>query len=460
MSLKFPFHPLAACCAVLTVIIAATLWPAPAEAIPAFARKHDLSCSACHTKPPRLNEFGEAFHMAGLQIPMIRDGERHRKRQIGHVWSETDLLNIFSARANGNVVETVSGADEAETRLGFPNNVELFLAGTFTADLSYFFTLAGDEDHFGIGHEFHVMANLEPLFRRRSAGDDHDEHAGHGDHGDGPMIMGPMLMFGRIDPSSYFSYPTGRQLIATLPGQGDHGDQRLALRPYAFASKFFGIDNAAGEAVEVTRPVLYNSDGDYGIDLHMMIGRFLLQAGAMQGLESGSRNAAGHKVDPYLMARMNFGGERYLSGSVSALAQWGLDTAQVDGEPVDWHRHGIAANLKYRHLDLYGALIRDRIRDLPANLADSFDDEAWGLTVQADYLLTDPWLLSLRYDHMDAGGFVNQLADGRVVTLQGRYYFRDNLSFWLRDSINVGDTSANPLQNFRHLFAAGVDLVF
>jgi hypothetical protein len=447
----------AAFAALLAGIVAAALYPAPAEAIPAFARKHNLTCTACHTKPPRLNEFGEAFHMAGLQIPMVRDGERHRKHQIGHIWSETDLLNIFAARTHGNVVESVSGTTEPETRLGFPQEVELYLAGTLTEDISYFFVIGGDDDHFGIGHEFHVMANLEPLFRGGAAnGGDHDGHDGHA--GDGPMIMGPMLMVGKIDPSSFFSYPTNRQLIATIPGQGDHGDRRLALRPYAAASKFFGIETMDGREVEVTRPVLYNTDGDAGIDFHMMIDRFLLQAGVMQGIGSGMRNS-GRKVDPYLMARMNFGGERYLSGSVSALAQWGLETARVGGEPVDWRRHGIAANVKYRLLDIYGAAIRDRIRGLPDGIP-AFDDEAWGLTVQTDYLLTDPWLLSLRYDYMDAGGFIDERASGRVVTLQARYYFRDNISFWFRDSWNAGNAGANPLQNFRHLFAAGVDLAF
>ena len=55
--------------------LAVTFLPAPAEAIPAFARKYDLTCTSCHTKPPRLNAFGEAFHMAGFQIPGAVEGE-------------------------------------------------------------------------------------------------------------------------------------------------------------------------------------------------------------------------------------------------------------------------------------------------------------------------------------------------------------------------------------------------
>src|SRR5690606_6433401 len=133
-----------------------------------------------------------------------------------------------------------------------------------------------------------------------------------------------------------------------------------------------------------------------------------------QGVAAGDRDANREK-DPYLMARMNFGGSRYVSGSVSALAQRGYATARVDGAAVDWLRTGLAANLRWRHLDVYGAVIRDHLTDLPDGIA-PFDDRALGVTVQADWLTTDAWLLSLRYDRMDAGGFEADKADGRVVS--------------------------------------------
>ncbi len=437
---------------VLAALMAPLLWPASAEALPAFARKHDLSCTACHTKPPRLNDFGEAFHMAGFRIPAVNDGERHRKRQIGRIWSETDLLNSLSVRARGDILAGTDGAAAGDDALDIASlrSAELYLTGTLTDDISYFFTFEGDEEEFGIGHEFFVLANLEALWRRGG---------GHGGHGGGPMVMGPMIMAGKIDPSTNFSYPTNRQLIENIGGSTAGGTTtRFALRPYAFAAKFFGVETLDGRPLEVTEPVLYNTDGDTGIDTHLMIGRFLLQAGILQGAATGDRDA-NRKKDPYLMARMNFGGRRYVSGSVSALVQRGFETAQVGGLPIDWLRTGLAANLRWRHFDVYGAVIRDQLRELPDGIA-PFDDRALGVTVQADWLATDAWLWSLRYDRLDAGGFIDQRADGSVLSLQGRYYLRDNLSLWLRDSYNAGDVSANPLQNFRHLFTAGLDLVF
>jgi hypothetical protein len=49
-------------------LVLLTLAPQPADAIPAFARKYKISCSACHAPFPRLNAFGEMFAGNGFQI--------------------------------------------------------------------------------------------------------------------------------------------------------------------------------------------------------------------------------------------------------------------------------------------------------------------------------------------------------------------------------------------------------
>lgn len=51
--------------AVLLVLIAAE----SSQAIPAFARKYQTSCSTCHTVYPVLNAFGKAFKASGYRIP-------------------------------------------------------------------------------------------------------------------------------------------------------------------------------------------------------------------------------------------------------------------------------------------------------------------------------------------------------------------------------------------------------
>ena len=50
-----------------------SLWTAPAEAMPAFARQYDVSCVTCHSAFPRLNEFGEWFAGNNMRMPQWRD---------------------------------------------------------------------------------------------------------------------------------------------------------------------------------------------------------------------------------------------------------------------------------------------------------------------------------------------------------------------------------------------------
>src|SRR2546425_6996109 len=54
----------------LPLVAAALLSTAvPARALPAFARRFNLACGACHSAVPRLNAFGEAFHENGFKPP-------------------------------------------------------------------------------------------------------------------------------------------------------------------------------------------------------------------------------------------------------------------------------------------------------------------------------------------------------------------------------------------------------
>lgn len=58
---------------VMVIAALATGWlaapPDPAQAIPAFARKYQVSCSTCHAPFPRLKEFGEEFAANGFKMP-------------------------------------------------------------------------------------------------------------------------------------------------------------------------------------------------------------------------------------------------------------------------------------------------------------------------------------------------------------------------------------------------------
>ncbi len=382
--------------------------------------------------------------MAGFQIPMTSEGEIRAKRPIGRIFSETNFLNIFAASVKGDFVSSASGGNQDRLDIPFPEEIEFYLAGTFNDPISYFIELEYNKEAgegLSLGKEAFIMIDLASL-----VGSGHTAHQGK------RMVHGPMVMAGKIDPSTNFSYPTNRQIIG--------------IAPYAFASKFFGIKTTNGNPVSPTQSVLYNTPGDSGIDFHAMVGATMFQAGLMQGLADSNAGDQNSKKDFYLMGRRNFGGTGYLSGSFSGFGYRGSDTARVGTSTtlvetsatlVDWYRTGVAANIKYRFLDLYGAFIQDTIKADPATLV-GFDPKANGLTIEADYLITDQILGSLRYDHLHAGGLNAEKSDGSLITVQGRYSPRENLWFYLRDSVNT--KKVNSIADFRNQIAFGVDFLF
>jgi len=50
------------------VLVATTVFPRVADAIPSFARQTGLECSACHNAYPQLNEFGRNFKLQGYTL--------------------------------------------------------------------------------------------------------------------------------------------------------------------------------------------------------------------------------------------------------------------------------------------------------------------------------------------------------------------------------------------------------
>lgn len=461
-----------------------------AEAVPAFARQYDVQCNACHTRPPRLNSFGEQFHLMGFQMPSAA-----RPQGIVGVLQEDGplktLIDSVAFRVVGGLFEYSESPSETETKFEPPHEIEFFLARALTPDLSLFVELEYEPnavefsrrrgfyetDRFGLGKEAFFMANLGRLAKVLDVPT--MEMGGMtmiGRHG-GFNMHGPMLMAGKIDPSTNWAYPTNRQLIEETeieveeePGEGRGEVHRLPVVPYAFASKFFGLfkDRDDGEPQLVTDQVMYNTRGAYGADFHAMFQNnlFLGQTGFLRENEGYNVYGVGH---------VQVLGER--SGfvtHVSALVNWGFDVARAPSldpdEPGEVHagtrrvdrlRYGLAANARWKQLDLYGALIFDRIFGLPGDLRGQFDRDAAGLTAQADFLVHDKIMLSGRFDQLWAGGLEDQKLDGSVLSAQVKYYPWPNIAFFVRDSVNLrGFHEENPLRSWRNQLFVGIDWDF
>ena len=457
--------------------LAAFASPGRVEAVPAFARQYDLQCNACHTRPPRLNRFGEQFHMMGFQIPSAAQpgGIVTNVREDGTVKT---LIDSLALRVEGGLFEYSASPRETETKFAPPDEITLFVARPLLPELSIFIEIEGEPNavafengryfqrgQFGLGKEAFFMLNLGRLLG--ALGAPTMEMGGQtmvGTHG-GFSMHGPMLMAGKVDPNTNFSYATNRQLIAPTELEVAHGKvERLPVVPYAFASKFFGLfkNRDEREPQLVTDQVMYNTSGAPGADFHAMFNDVVLgQVGFLRENEG---------FNTYAALRFDLLDRGELTFNISALVNWGFgvvrapdpeDPDHPGGNRLDRLRYGIAANVRWKQLDVYGAVIWDRLYGLPGALRGSFDRSATGLTIQADYLVHEKVMLSSRFDQLWAGGLKDEKRDGSVLSLQAKFYPWQNIAFFVRDSVNLRSfVEDSPLRNWRNQLFIGIDWDF
>ena len=133
-----------------------------ANALPAFARKYGLRCSACHEAWPMLNYFGQKFKDNGYQLMNDRDAPIWQSNgywpvtiRITPAWhrESTDKVAVDQA-ATGQQRVTASGFDVG--------GLDLLSGGTLDKNLSFLFVLSSDET--AAFHFESVNARFDNLF--------------------------------------------------------------------------------------------------------------------------------------------------------------------------------------------------------------------------------------------------------------------------------------------------------
>jgi hypothetical protein len=130
---------------VLLLLLAVMLpSPKPANAIPAFARKYGLPCSACHTAWPMLNNFGQVFRDNGYQLMNDRDSPITRDAayfpmtiRITPQWhrESSDHQAIDSIQGGGTGSSLVAGTI---TSAGFDlSGMDMWFGGTLYKNISF-----------------------------------------------------------------------------------------------------------------------------------------------------------------------------------------------------------------------------------------------------------------------------------------------------------------------------------
>src|SRR5207249_2893064 len=312
--------------ALAVVLVALLSTSTSAHALPAFARRFNLACGACHSAVPRLNAFGEAFHENGFKPP-------------GTMWTPLPgtlseaITQGMAVWTRGEFYERSDFARGPSPRAGLavPEHASIYLAGPLTTSTSLFVELEntvhetdinkrGDfvnSDTGGMQKAF-LMVDLPMLFGLHGGHEmDHEMHhhdmeMGMATMGDGLVGHGPMVMIGRVDPSTNFSYAVDRQLFHDLPADTSETGflLRLALQPYAFGAKFFGIFKRGDHTLLPTEPTLYHTQAAPGIDVHgrLFASKVLYQFGLTTDAAPEFLDRI-HTAAPYAMLRYDFGDE-------------------------------------------------------------------------------------------------------------------------------------------------------
>lgn len=428
-----------------------------AQAIPAFSRKYDVNCTACHTAPPQLNTFGERFLENGYQLPGTEDGGITGKKNFGDL-SLDDVANYTGVRLRGNVLKHYGfkqqnpavaepGVVQNKSELGFPEVFSLFTAGTLAKNIGFFAELESnlEEGATGIERAFLTFNNLV-----------------------GNNLAN--IRVGKFDPSATFSFSTLRQQLEFI-GESTNATsdavQRAGLFPLATAAKFYGLRDRSGAIISPYAPSLYNAVAETGVELR---GRpfgdwFMYQVGMLNGAHERFGDSNKGK-DFYGAIRFDYARSANFSASLSGFAYIGNSNATIfDGtnnSDANWNRYGVATHARYKMLNLYGMYTMDLITHVPTAVLANFDKTASGLTIAADTYVTDRTLVSLRYDSMDAGGDMTQRVSQSFVGFQVKQYLRTNVAVYARNDFNIrkAEDGGAAARNLRNAFFIGIDVAY
>jgi hypothetical protein len=136
-----------------------------AHALPAFARKYGLRCSACHESWPMLNYFGQKFKDNGYQIMNDRDAPIWQNPSY---WPVTFRITpIWHRVSNGKVlVDTATTPNSAIQRItssGFDlSGLDFHTGGTLYKNISFY--VLPSSNNLGQFHFETVMARFDNLF--------------------------------------------------------------------------------------------------------------------------------------------------------------------------------------------------------------------------------------------------------------------------------------------------------
>lgn len=254
---------------ILTAVLVGFFWSATANAIPAWARKYEMNCSACHIAFPQLNAQGRDFKLAGYRFGTEKDKAANQNisdfLEVGKYFPVSAVL----------VSRPYDKKDSGDKKNRALHEVELIVGGVIGQQFSGYLEMeAEDEEDFSpevapavltynLMDEFNVQAVWGPAFWA-------DPYGILGDHF--RLTRGHV---GAIDQKFGGADADGR-FRSTRQNVGIYG--RFAGKLFYNANWSGSADDAEGEDADI-----YSGSLAYDITDNFMIGGF-----GMSGSDSES----------------------------------------------------------------------------------------------------------------------------------------------------------------------------
>jgi len=387
------------------------------RALPMFARKYQTGCNTCHEMFPRLSATGEAFRLNGYKFPddemYIKDepvemgDEAYKKLWPKAVWP-TDIPGLppIAVRAILDYNMFVGGPGPTSNTFTFPDEIELFGAGAFGNNISYFVEIEfeGGESEANAWIQFEDLIGPENAVNVKVG------------------VLG-MQEFGPFTARDHNRLTRNHYL---------YGDWRMPV-PAGFATPNTYRLRSEQPGVEVNgfgrwwRYVTGIVEGDPSISDKDYFGQFSVKIGG-RGFD-GSGAKQGDKLPT--------GGEFWRDDSVifSLFAYHGTAAVNHDGALMhnrrdQFWRIGPAVKVKYKDFAVgggylygnnsrpYGALTRTGTTRTGPWQEQPVRSHTW--FIEGEYFVL-PWLVpSVRYeelnlDNMEALGLSNQQDRGQII---------------------------------------------
>lgn len=126
--------------AVIAIAILGVTWSATSQAVPSFARKHDLNCSACHTAYPQLNSTGREFKENGYRFRNAEEAtDMQEISDFLRLEKHVPLSAVFVARPYDK-------KESGEVKVRALHEIEIIVAGNLAADWSGYFEIEAEDE--------------------------------------------------------------------------------------------------------------------------------------------------------------------------------------------------------------------------------------------------------------------------------------------------------------------------